>query len=103
MIEKDGIPSFDSPVLMTARRTNITPMMYYGWHLFEKAGEFSTVLHAAQLFQQYLVDQFCKVEAKRLSYLCHNQTQLRAADYTALRDSLGDSRRAEDEADAVRA
>ena len=85
------------------RRTKITPMMYYGWHLFERAGAFSTILHAARLFQQYLVDQFCKVEAERLSYLRHNQTQLRAADYTALRDSLGDSGRAEDEADAVRA
>ncbi|CDF33589.1 Putativ ATP dependant DNA helicase [Chondrus crispus] len=85
------------------RRTKITPIMYYGWHLFERAGEFSTILHAARLFQQYLVDQFCKVEAERLSYLRHNQTQLRAADYTSLRDSLGDSSRAEDEADAVRA
>ncbi|CDF37017.1 ATP dependant DNA helicase [Chondrus crispus] len=85
------------------RRTKITPMMYYGWNLFERSGEFSTILHAARLFQQYLVDQFCKVEAKWLSYLRHNQTQLRAADYTSLRDSLGDSGRAEDEADAVRA
>ena len=85
------------------RRTKITPMMYYGWHLFERAGAFSTMLHTARLFQQYLVDQFCKVEAGRLSYLRHNQTQLRAADYTALRDSLGYSGSAEDEADAVRA
>ncbi|CDF39089.1 ATP dependant DNA helicase [Chondrus crispus] len=40
---------------------------------------------------------------QKLSYLRHNQTKLRAADYTSLRDSLGDSGRAEDEADAVRA
>ena len=85
------------------RRSKITPMMYYGWHLFERAGEFSTILHAARLFQQYLVGQFCKVEAERLSYLRHNQTQLRAAGYTALRESIGDSVRAEDEGDAVRA
>ncbi|CDF38542.1 unnamed protein product [Chondrus crispus] len=85
------------------RRTNITPMMYFGWHFFERAGEFSTILHAERLFQQYLVDQFCKVEAERLSYLRHNQIQLRSGDYTSLRDSLGDSGRAEDEADAVRA
>ncbi|CDF37706.1 ATP dependant DNA helicase PIF1 [Chondrus crispus] len=78
-------------------------MMFYRWHLFERAGEFIMILHAARLFQQYLVDQFCKVEAERLSYLRHNQTKLRAADYTSLRDSLGDSGRAEDEADAVRA
>ncbi|CDF39890.1 ATP dependant DNA helicase [Chondrus crispus] len=52
---------------------------------------------------RFSIDQFCKVEAERLSYLRHNQTQLRAADYTSLRDSLGDSGRAEDETDAVRA
>ena len=78
-------------------------MMYYGWHLFERAGEFSTILHPARLFRQYWFDQFCKLDAERLSYLHHNQTKPRAADYTALRDSLGDSGRAEDEADAVRA
>ncbi|CDF36188.1 ATP dependant DNA helicase PIF1 [Chondrus crispus] len=85
------------------RRTKITPMMFYGWHLFERAGEFIMILHAARLFQQYLVDQFCKVEAERLSNLRQNQTKLRGADYISLRDSLGDSGRAEDEADAVRA
>ena len=46
------------------RRTMITPMMDYGWHLLERAGGFSTILHAARLFQQYSVDQFCEVEAK---------------------------------------
>ncbi|CDF41005.1 unnamed protein product, partial [Chondrus crispus] len=101
---RDGwYPELRFSSVQDGRRTKITPMMYYGWHLFERAGDFSTILHAARLFQQYLVDQFCKVEAERLSYLRHNQTQLRAADYTSLRDSLGDSRRAEDEADAVRA
>ncbi|CDF39898.1 ATP dependant DNA helicase PIF1 [Chondrus crispus] len=85
------------------RRTKINPMMFYGWHLFERAGEFIMILHAARLFQEYLVDQFCKVEAERLSYLRQNQTKLRAADYTSLCDSLGDSGRAEDEAEAVRA
>ncbi|CDF36122.1 unnamed protein product [Chondrus crispus] len=101
---RDGwYPELRFSSVQDGRRTKITPMMYYGWHLFERSGEFSTILHAARLFQQYLVDQFCKVEAERLSYLRHNQTQLRAADYTSLRDSLGDSRRAEDEADAVHA
>ena len=70
------------------RRTKITPMMHYRWHLFERSGEFSTILHAARIFRQYLVEQFCKEEAERLSYLHHNQTQFRAADCTALRDSL---------------
>ncbi|CDF38382.1 ATP dependant DNA Helicase PIF1 [Chondrus crispus] len=99
---RDGwYPELRFSSVQDGRRTKITPMMYYGWHLFERAGEFSTILHAARLFQQYLVDQFCKVEAEWLSYLRHNQTQLRAAEYTSLREGLGDSSRTEDEADAI--
>ncbi len=53
--------------------------------------EFSTVLSGGRLFQHYLVDQFCKKEAERLSYLLQNQQSLRAGTYTALRELLGNS------------
>lgn len=85
------------------RHTKVTPLMFYSWQLFQRPSEFSTILHASRLFQQYLVDQYYKVECERMSYLRANQTNLRASDYTSLRDSLGDSGRGEDEADAVRA
>ena len=99
---RDGwYPELRFPSADDGRRTKITPMISCGCHLFERASEFSTILHAARLFQQHLVSQFCKVEAERLSYLRHNQTQLREADHNALCNSLGDSRRAEDEDDDV--
>ena len=44
-----------------------------------------------------------QIEAERLSYLRQNQQALRASDYTSLRESLGDSGRFEDKADALRA
>lgn len=55
------------------RRRKVTPMAFYAWHLFQRASEFSTILHEKRLLQQYLVEQWCKVEAERLLYLRMNQ------------------------------
>jgi len=86
-----------------SRRSKVTPHMWYSWQLFERPQQFSVLLRSARLFQQYLVDQYCKQEAEKMSYLRDNQERLRAADYTTLREMLGDSGRMEDEADVVRA
>ena len=77
--------------------------MFYTWRLFQGPSEFTTILHPRRCFQQYLVGQYCKIEAERLSYLQPNQEVLRASDCTSLRESLGASGRDEDGADAVRA
>ncbi len=62
----------------------------------------TSVLSGCRLFQHYLVDQFFKMEAERLSYLLQNQQSLRAENYTALRELLGDSGGPNDESEAVR-
>ena len=88
----------------TARtRPKISPKMFYAWKLFQRPSEFNILLHSARLFQQYLVDQYAKSEAEKLSYLRENQQRLRASDYSSLREALGDSGRMQDEADVVRA
>ena len=87
----------------TSRRNKVTPKMFYAWKLFQRPSEFSTLLHAGRLFQQYLVDQYAKSEAEKLKYLRQNQARLRASDYSALREALGYSGRMQDEADIVRA
>ncbi len=68
----------------------------------QRRDEFSTVLSGGRLFQHYLVDHFCKMEAERLSYLLQNQRSLRAENYTALRELLGDSGGPNDESEAAR-
>ncbi len=60
------------------------------------------VLHGCRLFQHYLVDEFCKMEEERMSYLLHKQQSVRAENYTALRELLGDSGGPHDEFEAVR-
>ncbi len=49
-----------------------------------------------QLFQRYFVDQFCEVEAERLSYLLQDQQS-----HTALRKVLGCWGGLNDESEAV--
>ena len=46
------------------------------------------LLQAKRLFQQYLVDTYCKIETERLQFLRHEQTALRADCNLDLRDAI---------------
>ena len=48
------------------------------------------LLRAKRLFQQYLVDAYCKIETEQLQFLRHEQTALRADCYQDLRDVILD-------------
>ena len=50
----------------------------------------SVLLRAKWLFQQYLVDAYCKIETERLQFLRREQTALRADCYQDLRDAILD-------------
>jgi len=47
------------------------------------------VLHAGnKLFQQWIVDQFAKVESQRMRFIKGNQQKLRADLYKGVEDSI---------------
>ena len=46
------------------------------------------LLKLKRLFQQILVDVYCKIETKRLSFFRREQRALRADSYTSLSDNL---------------
>ena len=49
----------------------------------------SNVLHkAGRLFQQYVVDQYLRVEHENLLFIRHHQTELRAECYQGVVDAL---------------
>ena len=81
----------------------ITPLQFYSRYLFSREHEFNLVLHGCRLFLQFLVDIYVKMESERLTFLRENQAKLRRADYTSLRDLLGDSGGVFDEAISLRA
>lgn len=60
----------------------------YVQYLLQKRPE-SNVLHkAGRLFQQYVVDQYLRVEHENLLFIRHHQTELRAECYQGVVDAL---------------
>lgn len=82
-------------------RQNISTM-FYCYRLYTRPEQFSTFHRCCRLFQQYLVDQFCKVECETLSFLRQIQQKLRVADYTSLCEQLEDLESIENDAEVVR-
>ena len=46
------------------------------------------ILKCGQLFHQYIVDMYAKIETERLLYIRLNQTKLRSEEYIHLRDAV---------------
>ncbi|CAG8466445.1 15935_t:CDS:2 [Dentiscutata erythropus] len=65
----------------------VTTKQYYVYKL-HICQNFSSLLHyGGKLFQQYVVDNYVKIECERLNYLKFNQDKLRRELYQDLHDS----------------
>ena len=56
-------------------------MNFYSYRLMVRRNEDNLILRCRELFQQFIVDMYAKVENERLRYLRHNQKKLRAKEY----------------------
>ena len=61
---------------------------YVAYRIQHRPGEFSLLLHASRLFQQYLVDMWAAADQNRLNYLRDHQDDIRAALYSGLVDAV---------------
>lgn len=84
------------------KKSRVTSVMLYAWRLFVCEKKYSTLLKGGRLFQKYLVDQYCKIEAERLMFFRLYQQKLRAYDFSHLRELFGDFGNLGDEAEVVR-
>jgi hypothetical protein len=64
----------------------VTQLQYYSYHIMVRDN--NHVLQMRRLFQQFLVDVYCKIETERLGWIRREQKTLRADDYISLRDNL---------------
>ncbi|GES88499.1 uncharacterized protein LOC112012066 [Rhizophagus clarus] len=64
-----------------------------GWHVDVPLIGATKEKEAGRLYQQYIIDQYAKVEQNRLNYLRHNQASLRTDLYNGVSDAIhtGDS------------
>jgi hypothetical protein len=74
----------------TDEETNkrVSAMNYYSYRLMTRENAENHILKCRQLFHQYVVDMYAKIESERLLYIRLNQTKLRSEDYIHLRDAL---------------
>ncbi|XP_050357851.1 uncharacterized protein LOC126778406 [Nymphalis io] len=76
------------PIGGTPLRKTVSCMNYYCYRIMTRRNNFNTLLRYGMLTNQYLVDQYAKIESQRLAYIRNNQTKLRAENYVHLQDAL---------------
>lgn len=63
-------------------------MNYYAHRIMVRQHQDNYILRYRQLFHQYIVDMYAKVESERLRFLRFNQAKLRSEEYIHLRDAV---------------
>ena len=63
-------------------------MNYYAHRLVIRYNQDNYILRYRQLYHQYVVDMFAKIESERLRFIRFNQAKLRSEDYIHLRDAI---------------
>ena len=71
-----------------ANNKTVSAMHFYAFHLMQRPNSFNILLRSGRLFQQYVVDQYAKVEHLRLNYIQQNQQNLHAELYQGLQDAI---------------
>ncbi|XP_026410032.1 uncharacterized protein LOC113305150 [Papaver somniferum] len=73
-------------VTQTYTKTKLSQMEYYSYRIFERTEEYSTILRAGKLFQEFLVDAWEATEQSKLAWLRFNQPTLRSDQYSCIAD-----------------
>jgi len=63
-------------------------MDFYAYRIMTRVGEDNHLLRCRQLFHQFIVHMYAKIESERLLYIRINQQKLRSERYTHLRDAI---------------
>lgn len=63
-------------------------MNYYAHRIMVRQHQDNYILRYRQLFHQYIVDMYAKVESERLRFLRFTQAKLRSEEYIHLRDAV---------------
>ena len=61
---------------------------YFTYHLQFWQDQFSILLYLRWLLQQYIIDTYTMIKAQRLSFIRHNEEELRVEIYNGLEDAL---------------
>ena len=65
-----------------------TVLQHINYQLMDRDGVVNPILYGKSLGQQFMVDQFAKVELSRLNYIENHQKELRAEVYSGAKDAM---------------
>ncbi|UYV80693.1 hypothetical protein LAZ67_19001416, partial [Cordylochernes scorpioides] len=66
----------------------VSAMSFYSYRIMARDNVYNLILNCRQLFSQYIVDMYAKIESERLLYIRLNQKELRVEEYIHLRDAV---------------
>ncbi|GFV93374.1 helitron_like_N domain-containing protein [Trichonephila clavipes] len=66
----------------------VSAMNFYAYRLMIRANEDNNILRCRQLFHQYIIDMYAKIESEGLRYIKFKQAKLRSEEYVSLRDGI---------------
>lgn len=83
-----NIPQVNPSTGSAVTKKTVSAMDFYAFRIMAREGEENHILKCRQLFHQYIVDMYAKIESERLLYIRLNQKKLRSEEYIHLRDAL---------------
>ncbi|XP_028805231.1 uncharacterized protein LOC114760132 [Neltuma alba] len=85
---RDNIEHREETLSKTKKKKMLSMREYFAYRLMFRENEISTLLHAGNLFQQFIVDGYTMIESQRLLWVRTHQKELRAYLYQGLIDAL---------------
>ncbi|XP_016854588.2 uncharacterized protein LOC107983828 [Anolis carolinensis] len=76
-----------NPITGAETDNKCSAMNYYAYRIMIREHNTNHILQCRQLFHQYIVDMYAKIESERLQYIRFNQSKLRSEEYIHLRDA----------------
>jgi hypothetical protein len=73
---------------LAIERKKVSAMNFYAYRIMMRFGAVNHILCCRQLFHQFVVDMYAKIESERLSFLRYNQKTLRVDEYIHLKDAI---------------
>ena len=82
------IAQTDPTTGLAVDRKKVSAMDFYAYRIMMRTGDVNHILRCRQLFHQFVVDMYAKIESERLSFLRYNQQTLRVDEYIHLKDAI---------------
>ena len=70
------------------KKLHITPKEFYSYRLMVRKNQGQWLHNSTRLFQQYIVDNYAKIEEHRLKYIRLNQNKIRSEKFNGLQDAI---------------